>query len=338
MWRQQLTRHLHDIWYHGRAVPWYLAALARVYASLMRLRCALYRTGWKRAERISKPVIVIGNITAGGTGKTPLTIWLVRELERRGWKPGVVTRGYGASESGPLLVDPNGSATRFGDEAILIARATRIPVMLARRRARGAQLLSAREDCDVILTDDGLQHWALARDFEIAVIDGARRFGNQQLLPAGPLREPVQRLQRVDFVVSNGVAQTGEIPMRVVGTHALRLGTGERKCLSDFTGQHVHAVAGIGNPARFFDMLQTAGLLVQRHAFDDHHVYSRGDLNFGNDWPILMTEKDAVKCEAQAQLQIWIVPAEVELPDSFADAVHAALLQGRANSSKEVHA
>ncbi len=326
-WRSALSKYLESIWYGAVPMPIWLRLAETVYVFAMNVRRSLYRSGWKKSQRIEKTVIVIGNITAGGTGKTPLCIWLTRELERRGWRPGIVTRGYGAIERGPVLVDPNGNAKQFGDEAILLARATRVPVAIAQARVAGAKMLAEREDVDIVLTDDGLQHWALARDIEIAVIDGVRRFGNGMLIPAGPLREPISRLNYVDFVIANGKPHAGEIEMCVSGKHALRLGTGERRCLASFVGQSVHAVAGIGNPERFFSMLEVQGLTIVRHAFADHHPFSSDDLKFSDRAPILMTEKDAVKCESDLQREIWIIPIEVELPDSFANEIHCRLIK-----------
>jgi tetraacyldisaccharide 4'-kinase len=188
--------------------------------------------------------------------------------------------------------------------------------------------LIAQDGCDALIADDGLQHWSLARDLEIAVVDGKRRFGNGHLLPAGPLREPIERLARVDFVVANGDPQPGEVAMRVRGERALSIAApGQVRPLSAFAGQRVHAVAGIGNPERFFTMLEAWGMDVVRHPLPDHHRFSGDELHFDDGLPVLVTEKDAVKCAALADEQIWVVPVEADLPAAFADQIHAALCE-----------
>lgn len=325
-----LAERLQRIWYERAPVPWWLDGLEEVYRGLLALRRALYRAGFKRSERVGVPVLVVGNITVGGTGKTPLVQWLTEELTQRGWKPGIVMRGYGARVSGARRVSGTDLASVVGDEAVLLAHCHARAVAVARKRADAARLLVAEAGCDVIIADDGLQHWSLARDIEIAVIDGRRRLGNGRLLPAGPLREPPERLARVDYIVCNGEPREGEIGMRVGARHAMPLREPSRIMpLDTFRGQRVHAVAGIGNPRRFFDTLRDAGIDAVEHPLADHYAYRGDELEFGDELPVLITEKDAVKCAAFAHERVFVVPAEAHLPADFADRIHATLHQLR---------
>ncbi|MEP7043634.1 MAG: tetraacyldisaccharide 4'-kinase [Dokdonella sp.] len=324
-----LAARIEQIWYGGSAVPWWLRALVPVYKTLRWLHLAPYRYGWRKPRQLLVPLIVVGNLTAGGSGKTPLVIALVDALRARGFKPGVVSRGYGGSERGPLLVDDVVRPARVGDEPCLIRKRTGVAVAVGRDRASAVALLVER-GVDVVIADDGLQNPALVRDIEICVIDGQRRFGNGQLLPAGPLREPLSRLAAVGFRVCNGAAaQADEIPMRLVGEMAVSMtaATGTRP-LESFAGQRVHAVAAIGNPARFFDGLRAHGIDVVPHGFPDHHAFVTADLAFGDDAPVLMTEKDAVKCLAFATPGFWCVPVRAELPVAFFEAIAERLRRG----------
>ena len=336
---------LERIWYGGERVPWWLGALEVLYRALLALRRSLYSLGVFRSSRLPVPVVVVGNITAGGTGKTPLTIWLARELGARGWHPGVVLRGYGGRERGPALVTPDTSAARAGDEAVLIARVTALPVAIGSRRVEAGRLLVERHGCDVLIADDGLQHWALARDLEIAVVDAARRFGNGRQVPAGPLRETIERLERVDFVVINQAAggdgdwrPPGAAPalaMRVAGEVALSLARpGESRPLKAFAGSRAHALAAIGNPERFFAMLEANGIELVRHALPDHSRLTRADLYFDDELPVLVTEKDAVKLRDLEGVDAWVVPVSSELPPGFVDEVHQALHARRAERGR----
>ncbi|HST28048.1 MAG TPA: tetraacyldisaccharide 4'-kinase [Rudaea sp.] len=307
--------------------PLGLRALAAVFGALAGLRRSLYAIGLLPRMHLPVPVIVVGNIAVGGTGKTPLTVALVEALRERGFKPGVVSRGYGGSAREPVLLDANTLPELAGDEACLIHRATSAVVAVGRNRAAAARLLLGKGDVDVIVADDGLQHYRLRRDAEICVIDGERRFGNGRLLPAGPLREPLARLACVDFRVCNGgQPQPGEVPMGLTGDTAVSLSDSARtRPLREFAGQRAHAVAGIGNPQRFFVQLRALGIAVVEHSFPDHHAFVAVDLAFGDDAPVLMTEKDAVKCAGFAQATWWSVPVRTELPESFFDAVVARI-------------
>ncbi|MEP6880994.1 MAG: tetraacyldisaccharide 4'-kinase [Dokdonella sp.] len=316
------------IWYGGEAAPMWMRSLVPIYRLLRAMVRLSWQSGLRKAARLPVPVIVVGNITAGGTGKTPLVLALVDALRVRGWKPGVVSRGYGGSASTPILLDDNPDPAIVGDEPSLIRHRSGVPVAVGRNRVEAARLL-LDAGADVIVADDGLQNPSLVRDIEICVIDGQRRFGNGLLLPAGPLREPTSRLRNVDFVVCNGVEpQNSEIPMGLKGDKAVGLVAGaEPRWLSEFSGSTVHAVAGIGNPQRFFISLRNMGIELIEHAFADHHALSAEDLAFGDELPILMTEKDAIKCMRFADSRYWKVPVSAELPSSLFDALDEKLRQ-----------
>jgi len=305
-------------WYGNGRVPWWAWPLATLYRVVVSLRRRLYRAGWLASVRLPVPVIVIGNLSVGGTGKTPLTIAVAEALHARGYQPGVVSRGYGGSQREPLLLGDAPDPARVGDEPCLIS-SSGIPVAVGRDRPAAARLL-LDAGCNVLIADDGLQHYRLARDVEICVIDGVRRFGNRRLLPAGPLREPLKRLVRVDFRVCNGgVAADGEYPMQLRGGDVVALCDGQRQSLTSFDGQRAHAVAAIGNPQR----LRAAGIELIEHAFADHHAFAPADLDFNDDLPVLMTDKDAIKCQRFAHPHWWRVPVHADLPASFHDALAA---------------
>jgi tetraacyldisaccharide 4'-kinase len=314
-----------------RVLSWALLPLAGAYCAVAALRRLAYRRGWRRAVRLPVPVVVVGNLTVGGTGKTPLVLWLVQRLRRAGYRPGVVSRGYGVGgdrQRGPRLVGPEADPARVGDEPVLLARRASCPVAVCPDRAAAGRLLVETAGCDCLVADDGLQHYRLARDLEVVVMDGGRRLGNGLCLPAGPLREPASRLASVDLRVANGQARAGEHAMALVPGQAVRLLDGRALPLGELAemgGEGVHGVAGIGNPARFFATLRDAGLAPVTHAFPDHHAFTREDLDFGDGLPVLMTEKDAVKCQAFADGRLWYVPVDAVLPEAFAAAVLARL-------------
>jgi tetraacyldisaccharide 4'-kinase len=317
------AERLESAWYGTARAPWWTGPLSLLYGAITALRRALYRMGILRSVRLTVPVIVIGNLSVGGTGKTPLTIALAEGLRERGYTPGVVSRGYGGTQKLPLLLDASAEPSHVGDEPCLI-RASGVPVAVGRDRPAAAKLL-IDAGCDVVIADDGLQHYALARDLEICVIDGVRRFGNGRLLPAGPLREPMSRLQQVDYRVCNGGAVApGDITMELHGGMARALVDDHAKPLADFAGQTVHAVAAIGNPARFFASLRAQGLRVIEHPFPDHHAFVPNDFPFDGK-PVLMTEKDAVKCRTFAQAHWWSVPVRAVLPKALFDDIAARL-------------
>ena len=314
-----LHQRLQQIWYGDAPGAALLTPLAWVYGLVTGLRRWLYRSGLFRTEDPGVPVVVVGNVTVGGTGKTPLVIWLVEQLAARGLRPGVVSRGYkGRGLSGAYLVTTWDPAERVGDEPCLICQRTDVPVVLASRRIAAARRL-AELGVDVIISDDGLQHYALARNMEIAVVDGLRGLGNGRLLPAGPLREPPARLHSVDCVVKNGgQAAAGEVSMRLEGAEIRNLADGSRRPLAQARGETWHAVAGIGNPERFFRMLVEEGISILRHPRADHAPLHPSDLQFDDEHPILMTEKDAVKCQPFATARHWCLPVDAALEPAAA--------------------
>ncbi|QDX82522.1 tetraacyldisaccharide 4'-kinase [Denitratisoma sp. DHT3] len=297
-----------------------LLPLGLAFAGLAALRRRLYRWGLLRSERLPVPVVVVGNIIAGGAGKTPLTLYLAQRLRELGRRPGIVSRGYGG-DGAVVEVRRDSAPDEVGDEPVLMKRRFAGPVFVGRRRAAAARaLLAAYPDCDLILCDDGLQHYALARDVEIAVMD-RRGLMNGWPLPAGPLREPPGRLREVQLLVAHGLAAPPDcgVPlcaMTLAGSRFVRLGDPAQHCDSAaLTGSRLHAVAGLGEPQRFFDHLAALGLSCAPHAFPDHHRYVAADLDFSGD-AILTTEKDAVKFPASLPLPVWILPVEAKLePD-----------------------
>lgn len=313
-----LTRCAQFVWYEDVFIATWLTAFTMLFVDIVRFRRFLYRQGYLKSRKVTCPVIVVGNISVGGTGKTPLVIALAERLKQEGYHPAIVSRGYGGQNKVARLVSEYSSAHEVGDEVVLMAKKTACPVAVAVKRVEAAQLICEKTACDVILTDDGLQHYALQRDIEIAVVDGERRFGNNNCLPGGPLREPLERLKEVDFIIVNGTAQEErEIPMTITAEIAINLKTGEEKPLADFKGQNCHAIAGIGNPERFFNLLLAKGLNPKNHPFPDHHIFKAKHINFKDSLPILMTEKDAVKCTELANDKHWHVPISANLPDAF---------------------
>ena len=316
-------KSLNAIWYETAKPALWLRALSAIFKAIARLRRDMYGSGLLSSERLRVPVIVVGNITVGGTGKTPLVIALIEALRTRGFNPGVISRGYAGTGNALLVVDDASSPLSVGDEAALVFRITRAPFIVCRDRAKAGRVMLDKTAVDVIISDDGLQHYRLQRDVEICVIDGERRFGNGYLLPAGPLREPLSRLDSIALRVCNGgEAHANEFAMRLIGDEAVAVADPQRRRpLRDFAGTRVHAVAGIGNPERFFTQLRAAGIEVIAHAFDDHFPFAEKNLDFGDGLPVLMTAKDAVKCTAYKRLDLWSVPVRAELSGSFFEAV-----------------
>jgi len=323
-----LRSRIEAMWYAGTG-PWWLAPLSFLYGSAMSLRGLLYRLGLRHRVRVPVPVVVVGNLTVGGTGKTPLVAWLSSHLAACGMRVAIVSRGYGGRARGVTRVTVHSRASEVGDEPLLLARRAAATVFIGRDRVAAAQE-AVRDGADIVVCDDGLQHLALMRQCEIVVIDGQRGFGNGSLLPRGPLRESPRRLRRVNAVVVNGAitAPGFTLPRFVTGTHFVMqmrpgdarpvAGSGALRSLSSFRGAGVHAVAAIGNPQRFFDMLRAAGLTVYEHPMPDHHAFKSGDLNFGDSLAVLMTEKDAVKCAPFADERCWYVPVTAEFAEDEA--------------------
>ena len=327
-------------WYAPRVTPLtaLLWPLSLLFRSIVAVRRLLFRAGILRSQRLPVPVVVVGNITAGGAGKTPLVRALAEQLARRGFQPGIVSRGYGGSNTVPRAVAAGDDPRVVGDEPLIFAAAG-IPVWIGHNRAdAGRGLLLANPSCDVIIADDGLQHYALARTVEIAVIDAAREFGNGFMLPAGPLREPVSRLADVDAVVrlvgravprplpANGreTLMTHEpLPWRNLMRPDLEANPAEWK------GHEVRALSGIGYPQRFFDMVASLGITATHHAFPDHHAYTADDVAFPGAFAILMTQKDAVKCLPIADERFWYLPLRVNI-----DPALVALIEEKIHGSQ----
>jgi len=321
-----MRSRIEKMWY-SRSGPLWLVPLSLLYGSFMALRSVLYRLGLRHRIKVAVPVVVVGNLTVGGTGKTPLVAWLSSHLAACGMRVGIVSRGYGGRAREVTRVTVHSRASEVGDEPLLLARRAAATVFIGKDRVAAAQA-AVKDGADIVITDDGLQHLALVRQCEIVVIDGQRGFGNGRLLPRGPLRESPRRLRRVNAVVVNGdlTAPGFALPRFLARTHFhMRLrpgdvlpvaGRGNLRSLASFRGAGVHAVAAIGNPQRFFDMLRGAGLTVYEHPMPDHHAFKAGDLNFGDTMPVLMTEKDAVKCAAFADERCWYVPVSADFSES----------------------
>lgn len=313
-----LAQRLPRLWYRKTLAPslYPLLPLSWLFRGLVSCRRGLYEFGVMRSFRLPVPVVVVGNLTVGGSGKTPLVLWLVDELRAHGWHPGVISRGYGGASDGETLVRTDSDARVVGDEPLLLARRSHAPVVVGRDRvAAGRALLATHPECDVIISDDGLQHYRLQRTVELVVFDG-RGGGNRRMLPAGPLREPMQRLKSVTALVWNGaIAQAAQevVPpqfsMVLSGLRFSALSEPSRQCSADdLRGRRLFAIAGIGDPSRFFAQLARIGLEFEAHPFPDHHRYQAEDLAFARDGVLLMTEKDAVKCAAIDLGEAWVLP------------------------------
>jgi len=311
------------LWY--RLSPWHLLLLplSALFRLLAAARRGLYRSGILPSYRLAVPVVVVGNITVGGAGKTPLVLWLARFFSELGFHPGIVSRGYASAACAPRAVTPTSDPAHCGDEPLLLARRSRCPVWVGANRVAVAQaLLKAEPQCNLLLCDDGLQHYRLRRDVEIAVVDGARGFGNGLLLPAGPLREGITRLRSVDAVVVNGAGAVSGYAMSLVGNVFRNLADASLTAdAAQFHGMQLHAVAGIGNPQRFFDHLRGLGLNIEAHPFPDHHRYRPEELVFPGADALLMTEKDAVKCAAFAAPNWWMLAVEAQVDAALGEKI-----------------
>ncbi|MEK6593685.1 MAG: tetraacyldisaccharide 4'-kinase [Pseudomonadota bacterium] len=327
-----LERH----WQHTTLVGLLFYPLSIVYRVVVALRRLLYRIGVFPAARLPVPVIIVGNITVGGTGKTPVVLWLANFLQERGRRPGIVSRGYRGIKTAPTAVAAASDPVMCGDEPVLLAQRSGVPVWIGADRAAAATaLLAANPQCDIIISDDGLQHYRLARDAEIAVIDGARGLGNGHFLPAGPLREPAERLADVDAIVVN-ISQSAAVALQANapatfamvlqsrGFHNL-LNPQHTAAPEHFQSRQVHAVAGIGNPQHFFAQLQRLGLMFTAHSFPDHHAFRPTDLAFPGADFVIMTEKDAVKCRSFATELYWALRVDAEIDPVFGELVLAKL-------------
>ncbi len=314
-----------SLWYRKSLHPLVILLLpfSWLFAACVSVRRLLYRMGIFKTERFKVPVIVVGNIVVGGTGKTPFVIWLVNFLRENGFKPGIVSRGVGGkTQRHPVQVSRNDAASQVGDEALLLMQRADCPVVICRDRAKAVQTLIRHHECDIIISDDGLQHYRMGRDIEIVMVDGKRQFGNQQLLPAGPLREKLSRLNEADFVVTQDGDDENTCSMKLKPLEFVSVINPEQTLsFADFPRNKSHAVAGIGHPERFFAVLRAAGFDIIPHRFSDHHLYLPHDLDYADSLTILMTEKDAVKCEAFANDRYWYLRVAAVMPDSFAQAL-----------------
>jgi len=317
---------LDHYWNSVNGVSLLLLPLSLIFGAVAWIRRLGYRLGVWRKRRFPVPVIVVGNITVGGTGKTPLVIWLAQYLRSHGWRPGIVSRGYGGEATHwPQQVRADSDPASVGDEAVMLAALTGCPMCVGPDRPDAVQALLAHTDVNIVISDDGMQHYALARDLEIAVIDGERRLGNGFLLPAGPLREPRSRLNRVDLVVVNGQGRDNEYSMKLFKPLLRPLAGNGAMEISELAGRAVHAVAGIGNPQRFFQLLTRHGIDVEPHPYPDHHPFEAGDLKYDDGLPILMTEKDAVKCRCLPCRDCWVVHVDAQPDAGFVHRLNIAL-------------
>ncbi|WP_417761137.1 tetraacyldisaccharide 4'-kinase [Shewanella sp.] len=304
------------IWYQNHWAKWLLWPLSWLFALISAVRRGLFRLGVKPVEQLPVPVLLVGNITVGGSGKTPMVIYLVELLRQHGYQPGVISRGYGSEQQHPRLVNVGSSASDVGDEPAMIVQRTQVPMAVGQDRIATAKCLLAAHAVDIIISDDGLQHYRLGRDIELVVVDGQRQLGNGMLLPAGPLREGAWRLASVDFVVENGASEDTE------QRYAMQLQAGDVQPLSGYavlTAKQVKAVAGIGNPQRFFDTLTQLGYdVAQTQCFADHHPYCAADFEgAANGLPVIMTEKDAIKCRTFTLDNCWFLPVNAQLSANF---------------------
>jgi tetraacyldisaccharide 4'-kinase len=311
-----------QFWNSRNLLAWLILPFSYLYRAAICFRFLLYRFQLKKTYRPMIPVIIVGNLTVGGTGKTPLVIWLANFLQARGFKPGIVSRGFkGKSALYPFVVSEKDSPEKVGDEALLLARHANCPLVIDPNRVNAAKKVM-NLNCNVVISDDGLQHYALERNIEIVVVDGERRFGNGFCLPAGPLREPLSRLNTVDFVVANGCAKQNEFLMKLTpGNFQSLAQPGVTQTADYFQNKKIHAVAGIGNPSRFFATLRAMHLSIIEHAFPDHYFFKPEDLHFDEDSIIMMTEKDAVKCEKFADARYWYLPVQAEMSEAFGEKI-----------------
>ncbi len=321
--RAKLEAALNRSWYGGIKPGILLIVLASIYGALIDLRRYLYRRGIFKSIKMDIPVVVVGNFTVGGTGKTPFTIALIQAMQNRGWNTGVVSRGYGRKISDPVSVHRDSFAKDCGDEPLLIFQRTQSAIRVDADRVRAAEYL-VQQGCNLIIADDGLQHLRLQRDLEIELLDDERKYGNGLIIPAGPLRE---KPRSCDFKVSNGGLEddidTHHYGMQLIYANAETLDAGAYRDLSEFADDKVYAIAGIGHPERFFNALKARGLNINPLPFPDHHDYSLAD--FPVDAPVLMTEKDAVKCRQLGLKDAWCVPVSAALNEKLFDAIDSRL-------------
>ena len=327
-----LAERIQQHWRTPTAVSLALTPFSLVYGLVTKIRKAAYISGVLKTHRFDIPVVVVGNLTVGGTGKTPFVITLAERLKIRGWRPGIVSRGYRGKVTEAEIVPADGDPHHFGDEPVLVARKTGLPVAVARRRAQSVEKL-LNESVDIVISDDGLQHYAMARSAEIVMVDGIEGLGNGFLLPAGPLREPPARLASADIRVRRGgEASEGEYSVTATLGSARNLVSGEEASLDEFRDVPLAALAGIHRPERFFDLLRQHGLTISAHPFPDHHQFCADDIPA--ETTVLMTEKDAVKCGRFASDRCWSVSQVTEIPEELIDKLESVIHQtGQVNLS-----
>ena len=314
---------LTKIHYSKSLVSLLLLPLSAVFLLISFIRKTLYQFNFLKSFKLKIPVIVVGNITSGGTGKTPLIIYLANELKKNGYRPGIISRGYGSKTEGVMEVSQKSDVAEAGDEPMLIQKHTHLPVFVSKDRVLAAKALVKKyAKTDVILSDDGIQHYRLRRDLEVLVIDGTRKFGNGYLLPAGPLREFRSKLKTVDAIVCNHKKVIdGSYLMKYTGHLLINLKTNKKIHLNNLSLKNIHAIAGIGNPDRFFDYLKTYNILFSSSVFQDHYKFSKKDFRDMNDKNIIMTEKDAVKCQQFSRNNFWYLPVIAEVDSKFTDVI-----------------
>ncbi len=303
-------------WYQKRSViSWLLSPLALIYHTVATTRKSLYKNGTLKSTKLSVPVIVVGNITVGGTGKSPMVGWLAELLQAQGFKPGIISRGYkGSLNSTPTLLNDQHTAQEVGDEPLMLFHRLQIPIVICRDRVKAGEYLIEQTDCNMIISDDGLQHYALDRDMEIIMVDGNRRFGNEMCLPAGPLRELKSRCETTPWIV---YTQDDSMPYNLHLDPEFLTRTEREQPLTSLKGRTVHAVAGIGNPERFFSLLRRLGATVIPHPMPDHHCYTESDLQFDDDHWVVMTSKDCVKCKKMMGDNVYVLQVKAILSEEL---------------------
>jgi tetraacyldisaccharide 4'-kinase len=313
------VKRLDQYWYSINTVAILLVPLSWLFSLISWIRRQAYKYNLLKTRKMPVPVIVVGNITVGGTGKTPLVIWLAEHLRQQGFTPGIISRGYGGNATHwPIQVTGASDPAEVGDEPVMLARRSGCPIWVGPDRPVTASKLLDATTCNIIISDDGLQHYALARDIEIAVIDGQRGLGNGLCLPAGPLREKSNRLSTVDLVIANGASDLTTHQMTLVPGDLINLKEDNTRLSTEqFRGSRVHGMAGIGNPTRFFNTLRQLGLEVEAHAFPDHHAFRATEITPDDTLPVIITEKDAVKCTGFAQQRHWYLEVSAEVDAGF---------------------
>lgn len=314
-----MIKYIQFSWYNKSKITVFLKPLSWIFCSIVFIRKNLYHFNILKSYQLSVPVIIVGNITVGGNGKTPLVIWLVNKLKQSGYRPGIISRGYGGqAKKWPQQVRPDSDPLIVGDEAIVISRRTDCPMAVGPDRVETGRALVKHSNCDIIISDDGMQHYRLKRNIEIAVINSSSRFGNNLCLPAGPLREPEKRLNSVNFIVTNGESNNSEYSMSYEGSDLYSVHDKKNKIkLSDYQNKKAHAVAAIAHPERFFVSLKKLNIDIIEHTFIDHYQFTENDLNFDDDLPIIMTEKDAVKCSRYDIKNCWYLPIVCKVSNSL---------------------